>query len=105
MIDFLQRYVFAHFGYKVVSLALAIGLWWAVSHDPVAEVEALDTRPHPRIPLPRDLFGTRRNSEGVNLADSSALMELAQQMQGAAPPWSAAPLVGGRKLPGKPAAV
>jgi diadenylate cyclase len=39
MIDFLQRYVFAHFGYKVVSLGLAVGLWWAVSHDPVAEVE------------------------------------------------------------------
>jgi YbbR domain-containing protein len=38
MIDFLQRYVFAHFGYKVISLGLAVGLWWAVSHDPVAEV-------------------------------------------------------------------
>jgi YbbR domain-containing protein len=38
MIDFLQRYVFAHLGYKVISLALAVGLWWAVSHDPVAEV-------------------------------------------------------------------
>ncbi len=37
--------------------------------DPVAEVEGLDRRPHPRIPLPRDLFGTRRNSAGVNLAD------------------------------------
>jgi YbbR domain-containing protein len=38
MIDFLQRYVIANFGYKVISLALAIGLWWAISHDPVAEV-------------------------------------------------------------------
>jgi diadenylate cyclase len=39
MIDFLQRYVFAHFGYKMVSLLLAIALWWAVTNDPVAEVE------------------------------------------------------------------
>jgi len=39
MADLLQRYVFAHFGYKVISVALAIGLWWAVSHDPIAEVE------------------------------------------------------------------
>ena len=31
--------MFAHFGYKVISLLLAVGLWWAVSHDPVAEVE------------------------------------------------------------------
>jgi YbbR domain-containing protein len=38
MIDFLQRYVLANFGFKVISLALAIGLWWALSHDPVAEV-------------------------------------------------------------------
>jgi len=38
MIDFLQRYVIANFGYKVISLALAIGLWWAISHDPIAEV-------------------------------------------------------------------
>jgi diadenylate cyclase len=38
MIDFLQRYVIANFGYKVISLALAIGLWWAISQDPIAEV-------------------------------------------------------------------
>jgi RHH-type proline utilization regulon transcriptional repressor/proline dehydrogenase/delta 1-pyrroline-5-carboxylate dehydrogenase len=69
--------------------------------DPVAEVEALDSRPHPRIPLPRDLYGTRRNSSGVHLADTGALTGLAQQMQAAVRPWSAAPLVGGRPLPGK----
>jgi len=34
MISFLRRYVFANFGYKVVSLALAVALWWAISHDP-----------------------------------------------------------------------
>ncbi|HZE25897.1 MAG TPA: CdaR family protein [Terriglobales bacterium] len=38
MADFLRQYVFANFGYKVVSLALAVGLWWAISHDPVAAV-------------------------------------------------------------------
>jgi YbbR domain-containing protein len=50
MIDILQRYVFAHFGYKVVSLALAVGLWWAVSHDPVAEVEVSIPIEFHRIP-------------------------------------------------------
>ena len=50
MIDLLQRYVFAHFGYKVVSLALAVGLWWAVSHDPVAEVEVSVPIEFHRIP-------------------------------------------------------
>lgn len=50
MIDLLQRYVLAHFGYKVVSLALAVGLWWAVSHDPVAEVEVSVPIEFHRIP-------------------------------------------------------
>jgi len=36
--DFLRQYVFAHFGYKVVSLGLAVGLWWAISRDPSAAV-------------------------------------------------------------------
>jgi diadenylate cyclase len=36
--DFFRQYVFAHFGYKVVSLGLAVGLWWAISRDPVAAV-------------------------------------------------------------------
>jgi YbbR domain-containing protein len=51
VIDFLQRYVFAHFGYKVVSLALALGLWWAVSNDPVAEVEVSVPIEFHRIPV------------------------------------------------------
>jgi YbbR domain-containing protein len=50
MLDLLQRYVFAHFGYKVVSLALATGLWWAVAHDPVAEVEVTVPIEFHRIP-------------------------------------------------------
>jgi YbbR domain-containing protein len=50
MIEFLQRYVFAHFGYKIVSLALAVGLWWAVSHDPIAEVEVTVPIEFHRIP-------------------------------------------------------
>jgi diadenylate cyclase len=36
--DSLRQYVWAHFGYKVVSLALAMGLWWAITQDPVAAV-------------------------------------------------------------------
>jgi YbbR domain-containing protein len=36
--DLLRKYVFAHFGYKLVSVGLAIGLFWAISQDPVAAV-------------------------------------------------------------------
>jgi YbbR domain-containing protein len=38
MSDFLRRGVFANFGLKLLSLALAVGLWLVVSHDPPAEV-------------------------------------------------------------------
>jgi YbbR domain-containing protein len=38
MVDFLRSYVFANFGYKVVSLALAVGLWLALARDPSASV-------------------------------------------------------------------
>jgi diadenylate cyclase len=38
MVDFLRSYVFANFGYKVVSLTLAVGLWLALARDPAASV-------------------------------------------------------------------
>ncbi len=38
MSDFLYRYVINNLGLKLISLALAVGLWLAVVRDPVAEV-------------------------------------------------------------------
>lgn len=38
MADFLRRYVAHNLGLKVISLLLAVGLWLAVSRDPIAEV-------------------------------------------------------------------
>ena len=39
MPGFFQRYFVHHFGFKVMSLLLAIGLWIVVARDPIAEVE------------------------------------------------------------------
>jgi RHH-type proline utilization regulon transcriptional repressor/proline dehydrogenase/delta 1-pyrroline-5-carboxylate dehydrogenase len=39
--------------------------------DPVEEVRSLESIPHPRIPLPRDIFAPRRNSSGQPLWDKS----------------------------------
>ncbi|MFN4178654.1 bifunctional proline dehydrogenase/L-glutamate gamma-semialdehyde dehydrogenase PutA [Phenylobacterium sp.] len=37
--------------------------------DPIAAVEAAGGAPHPKIPLPRDLYGpSRKNSEGLDLS-------------------------------------
>ena len=38
MKDFFHRHVLHNFGLKLLSLALAVGLWLAVARDPVAEV-------------------------------------------------------------------
>ena len=63
--------------------------------DPVALLRASTPIPHPRIPLPVDIYPDRRNSSGVNLADPIALQTLATAMTAAAEqPWRAAPLIG-----------
>jgi RHH-type proline utilization regulon transcriptional repressor/proline dehydrogenase/delta 1-pyrroline-5-carboxylate dehydrogenase len=69
----------------------------AIVADPVAEAETLAFRSHPRIPLPRSLYGDGRlNSRGFNLADPVTLNALAAGMQQAlGRGWSAAPIVGG----------
>jgi RHH-type proline utilization regulon transcriptional repressor/proline dehydrogenase/delta 1-pyrroline-5-carboxylate dehydrogenase len=74
----------------------------AIVADPVALVASLEQIPHPRIPLPRDLYGdTRRNSNGVNLADPAELGPLAQAMGGSlGRPRAAGPLVGGERISG-----
>ena len=71
--------------------------------DPVAAVRRLVHKPHPRIPLPVDLFQPeRRNSRGVDLADPIAGAALLEAMRGAESE-PAAPLIDGLARPGKPA--
>ncbi len=71
--------------------------------DPVARVRRLPIKPHPRIPLPKDLYGAeRQNSAGIDLTDTDRLQPLAQSMErAAAEAWQAAPLIGGAAQSGK----
>ena len=71
--------------------------------DPVAAVDGLATVPHPRIPLPADLFGGERaNSRGINLTDPAELGELAAAMdQALTGAHRARPVIGGREEAGK----
>jgi RHH-type proline utilization regulon transcriptional repressor/proline dehydrogenase/delta 1-pyrroline-5-carboxylate dehydrogenase len=64
--------------------------------DPSEVVRGFASIPHPRIPLPVDLYGDlRKNSMGVNLASDDELRALAEAVNRTAGPWSAAPLVPG----------
>ena len=71
--------------------------------DPVAQLQAITPKPHPRIPLPVDLYPDRRNSAGINLADPLALQDIAAAMTKAAErDWHAAPLIKGKISAGGP---
>ena len=64
--------------------------------DPVARLAALPNKPHPRIPLPRNLYGSeRQNARGIDLSDPLRLAELGEAMTYAIEPWHAAPIIGG----------
>ncbi len=71
--------------------------------DPLLKARQVKPKPHPRIALPRDLYGEqRRNSAGVNLDDINELLPLAQAMtQVMQQAWLAAPVVSGERLGGK----
>ncbi len=70
--------------------------------DPVTVLRKIAVKPHPRIPLPVNLYGQeRRNARGINLADVSELSALAHDMtQALQRPWSAAALVDGESEAG-----
>ena len=46
-------------------------------HDHVARAKTTGGTPHPRIPLPMDLFADRRNSRGMDFSDEAVLDTLA----------------------------
>ncbi|MEI2264043.1 trifunctional transcriptional regulator/proline dehydrogenase/L-glutamate gamma-semialdehyde dehydrogenase [Erwinia sp. CGal63] len=71
--------------------------------DPIEEIEKLARQegavglPHPKIPLPRDLYGDKRqNSAGLDLANEHRLASLSSALLNSAiQPWHAAPVIDG----------
>jgi RHH-type proline utilization regulon transcriptional repressor/proline dehydrogenase/delta 1-pyrroline-5-carboxylate dehydrogenase len=74
----------------------------AIVADPIARLARLPQKPHPRIPLPRDLFQPERsNSQGLDLADPRRLTDLqAGLAEALRRPAHAGPIVGGLDLAG-----
>ena len=71
--------------------------------DPAQEVRGLTRIPHPRIPLPRDLFAPQRtNAKGVDLTDRVELQGLKNGMEESANAgWRADPVICGRVVDGQ----
>jgi RHH-type proline utilization regulon transcriptional repressor/proline dehydrogenase/delta 1-pyrroline-5-carboxylate dehydrogenase len=65
--------------------------------DPIARLARFQVTPHPRIPLPRDLYAPeRKNSVGLDLNDPRTLAGLCGSLAAAiGRPWRAAPIIGG----------
>jgi RHH-type proline utilization regulon transcriptional repressor/proline dehydrogenase/delta 1-pyrroline-5-carboxylate dehydrogenase len=78
-----------------------------ITADPVATTRATKPLPHPRIPLPVDLYAAeRRNAHGIDLADTAALTSLAQGMaKSMGRPWMAQPIVNGKAVRGQKNAI
>ncbi|MDB6164542.1 MAG: integrase, partial [Xanthomonadaceae bacterium] len=81
----------------------------ALIRDPVETVAGFDSIPHPRIPLPRDIYrgapnpdtrSDRDNSMGINLANDDQLRALAEHINAAVADWRAMPLVPGATAAG-----
>jgi RHH-type proline utilization regulon transcriptional repressor/proline dehydrogenase/delta 1-pyrroline-5-carboxylate dehydrogenase len=71
----------------------------AVIADPLEEVKSVGTTPHPKIPLPVDLFRPhRQNSLGVDLNDLSELQALVQKIEATRRHWRSSPLVSGKDV-------
>src|SRR3954454_23438457 len=67
--------------------------------DPVEEVSKLQPIPHPRIPLPRDLFSPRINSAGLALWDEPTRNRLLSELTALSnDTWTAAPIIAGREV-------
>ena len=61
---------------QVVDEKISIGTLLA---DPAKIAEQFNGEPHPRIPLPCDLFGSvRKNSAGMDLSDENLLREISE---------------------------
>jgi len=67
--------------------------------DPVARVAALSNKPHPLIPLPKNIYGDWKNSDGIDLSNRSQYQTLRSQMDKAEKEkWIAASIINGNVL-------
>jgi RHH-type proline utilization regulon transcriptional repressor/proline dehydrogenase/delta 1-pyrroline-5-carboxylate dehydrogenase len=67
--------------------------------DPVARIAALDNKSHPKIPLPKNIYGEWENSQGMDLSDSLQQEKLKQEMEKAVQEtWTAASIIDGKVM-------
>ena len=77
-----------------------------LSVDPLEKAKNFEYLPHPRIPLPVDLFSSeegRRNSLGINTSDSLAMSVLSEEVTAySGMNFRATPIINGQDIEGEP---
>jgi len=64
--------------------------------NPVARIAALEYKPHPRIPLPENIYGLWKNSEGLDLSNEMEFAKFNSRLEAAMKePWQASSLIDG----------
>ncbi|MCF8466280.1 MAG: bifunctional proline dehydrogenase/L-glutamate gamma-semialdehyde dehydrogenase PutA [Sneathiella sp.] len=78
-----------------------------VVRDPVKAILSYPSIENTRIPRPKDLYGdVRRNSSGINFPNPSVLTDFDKaRSEFKTKSWQAAPVINGKKMPGKEYAV
>lgn len=73
--------------------------------DPVMRIASLESKPHPHIPLPKNIYGQKRiNSQGMDLSNSQTLTALKLSMaQANKHKWQASSLIAGEAMTQAPA--
>lgn len=65
--------------------------------DPIAKVAALANKSHPKIPLPKNIYGAWQNSQGIDLSNRAELKQLKKQLDKVvAENWRASSIVNGK---------
>lgn len=68
-----------------------------IVYDPVARVASLASKPHPKIPSPKNIYGDWENSQGLDLSNSAQLLQLKNQMEEAGKEkWMAGSIINGK---------
>ncbi|MGH6949548.1 MAG: bifunctional proline dehydrogenase/L-glutamate gamma-semialdehyde dehydrogenase PutA, partial [Vitreimonas sp.] len=73
--------------------------------DPAERIAEVKAMPHPAIPLPRDIFADRANSEGIDLNDAHVLDALAKAIGAYEADFVATPVIAGEAVTGEAVAV
>jgi RHH-type transcriptional regulator, proline utilization regulon repressor / proline dehydrogenase / delta 1-pyrroline-5-carboxylate dehydrogenase len=71
----------------------------SILYDPVLRIAELYSKPHPKIPAPRDIYQHWQSAKGIDLSSPQELMQLKTAMEKIEQQhWQAGPIINGKTL-------